>query len=412
MALGFLGSIASGIGKGISGIGRGIRKVPSILDGDGDGGDLPLTPGFNPAARMPKLRRPNPFGAQDLVNRPGDAAEAQLIDMRRPGRDGIWERPPEIGADRPSPLALPARVRPRPFERPSPLTENIDPGSPAPIAAQPGSPTFRKQSPYEEVQSARAAYDQAYVPPQGFGERLKRAALPAIGGLLQGAATGDSGRAIGGLIGGAGMGLFAPKQVYQAEFDRRIKPQILERQAAEEKEEGRARALEDRERAWQKDQAEIARERAQTAGMPSAEEAKAAREADLRLKAEQTKQAGYKGVRSEQIQELDGSISTYNVYADGTRVLIGRSGKAAIEQNKIGSREKVAGMQESGRNARAAASQAGIDRRSATKKGIKTVTDGDIDDAMNEPANKGLNREQVIEIFRKSGFITKGLRRY
>lgn len=226
--------LLSKVGKGIFG---GIKKIPKILGDDGEegGGEMALTPGFNPEARMPQIVRPRAGGVREMLFGQGqDDTGGGPINRPSP-------LAPNAVMDRPSPLALPPNIRPKPDD---------------PITPGPNSPAFRKKTPYEEVQDARTTYNQAYKPPESFGARLKGGIFPAIMGALEGyGQTGDAGGAIGGALGGFGMGTLAPQQVYESQFDQRIKPRILERQKAEEEAAVKARALEDRSRDWQVKQA-------------------------------------------------------------------------------------------------------------------------------------------------------------
>lgn len=356
MAFG-LGAILSGIGKGASAAGKGIfsglKKVPRLLGGeDGDAGPQGLfdrfrTPDFNPNARSPMIANAQPQGP--------------MIEMQR-GGDGTF-------SDRPSPLK-PPNIRPKPLEYPSPMMRNADEN--APLAPQPGSPTFRRKSPYEELRDAKVDYNQAYKPPTGLGDRLKRGILPAISGFIRGGAqTGDLTGAISGAAGGFGGATLAPRQTYEAEFDRTIKPQILERQKAEREEglfqDARRRAgLED-----QYKQAQIQREQRQTAGMPSAEESRMDRESQRKARDAQAT-AQLRGTpQKTQLDDGSGQLWEVMVYPDGNQEWLGLSGQATIKEADRASREKIAKERNESAMARTQATQGAITARQKAGGGAK-----------------------------------------
>lgn len=363
MAFG-LGAILSGIGKGASAAGKGIfsglKRVPRLLGGEDEGpGATPQTlfdrfrtPDFNPNARSPMIANAQPQAETDAFT------------------------------NRPSPLK-PASIRPKPLEYPSPMMRNADEN--APLAPQPGSLTFRRKSPYEEVYDAKVEYNQGYKPPTGVGDRLKRGILPAITGALKGyATTGDAGGAIGGALGGFGGATLAPRQTYEAEFDRTIKPQILERQKAKREEglfqDARRRAgLED-----QYKQAQIQREQRQTAGMPSAEEARMDRQSEVNLRNARA-EAERTGVpKRAQLDDGSGQIWEVDIYPGGRQDWLGLSGGAEIKAEDRASREKIATDKNTAVMQRTQATQGAITARqkggggSGAKGGKKYVSITDI----------------------------------
>lgn len=356
MAFG-LGAILSGIGKGASAAGKGIfsgiKKVPRLLGGeDGNADEMAFTPGFNPAASSPTFKSPQIAGARNLLYRPGQD-DAQPSPMM----------------DRPSPLK-PANIRPKPLEYPSPMMRNVDEG--APITPQSGSPTFRRKSPYEELRDAKVEYNQGYKPPTGLGDRLKRGILPAISGFIRGGAqTGDLTGAISGAAGGFGGATLAPRQTYEAEFDRTIKPQILERQKAEREEglfqDARRRAgLED-----QYKQAQIQQEQRQTAGMPSAEESRMDRESQRKARDAQAT-AQLRGTpQKTQLDDGSGQLWEVMVYPDGNQEWLGLSGQATIKEADRTSREKIAKERNESAMARTQATQGAITARQKAGGGAK-----------------------------------------
>lgn len=383
MAFG-LGAILSGIGKGASAAGKGIfsglKKVPRLLGGEDEGpGATPQTlfdrfrtPDFNPNARSPMIANAQPQAETDAFT------------------------------NRPSPLK-PASIRPKPLEYPSPMMRNADEN--APLAPQPGSLTFRRKSPYEEIYDAKVEYNQGYKPPTGVGDRLKRGILPAITGALKGyATTGDAGGAIGGALGGFGGATLAPRQTYEAEFDRTIKPQILERQKAEREEglfqDARRRAgLED-----QYKQAQIQREQRQTAGMPSAEEARMDRQSEVNLRNARA-EAERTGIpKRAQLDDGSGQIWEVDIYPGGRQDWLGLSGGAEIKAEDRASREKIEANRETGRNTRASQSEAGKSARATAggaKGGKKYVSITDI----REYAKKhGISESQAAAKAKQEGY--------
>lgn len=255
MPFGFLSQIPQLVGRGLGAAAGGIKKAPGLFGQaihQGQDEDLALTPGFNGSLPSPTFKRPQmPTGAVRIDENP----------RMSPGV-----------MDRPSPLQPAPNIRPRPAE---------------PITPMPGSPTFRPQTPQEEIDAAKATHAQNYQPPTGFGGRLKAAAPAVLRGLLAASAGGepDAARSGAGALGGLLTGLIAPRQVAQADFEQRQLPQILARQKREQEQqvfqEARNKAaLEDQYR------------RGQIGAMPSADEARAEREADLKYKAAQTEALG------------------------------------------------------------------------------------------------------------------------
>lgn len=397
MAFG-LGAILSGIGKGASAAGKGIfsglKKVPRLLGGEDEGpGATPQglfdrfrTPDFNPNARSPMIANAQPQGP--------------MIETQR-GNDDVF-------TGRPSPLK-PPNIRPKPLEYPSPMMRNADEN--APLAPQPGSPTFRRKSPYEELRDAKVEYNQGYKPPTGLGDRLKRGIVPAITNALKGyATTGDAGGAIGGALGGFGGATLAPRQTYEAEFDQKIKPKILERQKAEREEglfqDARRRAgLED-----QYKQAQIQQEQRQTAGMPSAEEARMDRQSEVNLRNARAEAERRGTAVKSRINDGAGGIWEVITYPNGQEQWVGLSGEAEIKAEDRASREKIEANRETGRNTRASQSEAGKSARQKGGSGSGAKTSktkaryASMTDVMEYAKANKKSRSQAIADFQNDGW--------
>lgn len=129
------------------------------------------------------------------------------------------------------------------YASPPPALPEISSGRPPMMAAgDPGAitpPTFpsRRPSRLEEMNEARDVYMQK-TPSRG------RAAL--LGGLqaLSGGGSRDLGEAFGQGIGGLIGGLINPRGVRETQFNQRVRPQIMDRFAAEDAERAAARQAE------------------------------------------------------------------------------------------------------------------------------------------------------------------------
>lgn len=220
MAFGFLAAlpgilakgasaVGSGIKTGVTGAAKGVKKVPSIFGRLGEMGNE--DEGIDEEIGIQGAE-----GAQSIFGQLGRKPTA-----RTPG----WN--PNAGADQPR---TPQTMTPR-IATPPTMPEAA-PGVPGGVV-----PTPREPSRQEQLDEAQSVYGQGYKKPQGFGQRLGRAIIPALKGAAEGyARTGNLAGAAGGAAVGAGAGILAPRQVYNQEFDERIKPQILERQEREAKE--------------------------------------------------------------------------------------------------------------------------------------------------------------------------------
>lgn len=405
--------LAQGAKAAGSGIARGAKgatgRVGRLLDAEQSPAKPPaaMTPGFNPDTPLPISNTAVP---SMLVNPSPDVdlPRANLGNLV-PKYDSIAGAtiksapPPRLNEAEASLMKPPGNVPAGPA-MPAPRREDV--GIPQ-LPGREGPPR-----PYDPITAAKYDYVMASPKAEGASGRLKSGLKPAVLGFLQAAAQNKENplaAGLGGAAAGLAGGAIDPTAGREFEFDVLRKPELeaqMKRQQAEE-------VLRS---SREKQSADIEGTRAETdLRRAQADAARAGiKDADL-TKRKQEAEIALIGARTEAIQtgkpvqkdiEVNGQIRTFNVYPDGSMTELGGSAAAATNAANIKSREKVAGMQEAGRNARASQSQAGQDRRAAGKKAIKTVTSEDIDEAMKDPANKGLKRDQVIKVFQKSGYIT------
>lgn len=249
-----------------------------------------------------------------------------------------------------------------------------------------------------------------------FGDRLKSALKTALPGLAQGG--------IGGAIAGAIGGAVDPRQGSRYQFETWQQPGIDAANARQQKEASQRAAITGQ-------QAESAYKTAQAGHLDAQaalDAAKTANEGALIPLQQQKLQSDidYNRAKTEaaktgqpqkyDIKEDDGSISTYQVFADGTQTWVGKSGAAAIHEADRQSRETesglnransrgIAGMHEAGADRRQGRSEAAQDRRANLKQNPEAITEDEFEQLLSAPEHKGLTREQVHEKYKRKGFI-------
>jgi len=153
-----------------------------------------LTPGINPNAPSPLPNIPAPNPRMPLPVRPPEA----VMSTRMPGPPGSSPLP-ETAMGRPN-LPLPA------------------PGIPGGT----GMPPIKQPTRADQYREAKDVYMM------GTPGRGKSALLGALQGGLRGLAQGGLGGAAGGALGGALGGGVNPRGLREAEFNQRVRPEILE----------------------------------------------------------------------------------------------------------------------------------------------------------------------------------------
>lgn len=222
------------------------------------------------------------------------------------------------------------------------------------------------------------------------GERFKGSLLPALLGMVQGVnSSGNTIRdRIGGAIGGFGAGMAGgiadPVAARQYEWQQMYKPEM---DAAEERQQEtleRQRAADRGLLDLEGRKADIDYRRAQAdatrAGMKDAALERELRQSQIRLNEARAEAVSTGKPQIRDIVDVDGKVRTYQVFPDGTTMELGGSARAAMNEQNIGSREKIAEgrnqtavqttqMRQAGATGRTAMTQAGQDRRAAAKTG-------------------------------------------
>lgn len=405
MPFGFLGTLASGIGKGAKFLGGGIKSGVNKLGelGQMEGGDggaasggifpqlkrpVPMTPGFNPSAPMPDLQG---------------------------GKGGMFAKGFDlINRQQPQPNAPP--TLPRPDVMPAePLRESVDISANLPMGRAEASPLAGQMIPTREIKPVRPPdflgtpgstmddtpmnhrryqYQTQYMQDGKVPRRWQDIAMNALHGAVQGfQAGGGLGGALGGAIAGGAGTAISPLHGRDFRFRNEQMPRLMEQQAETER-------LQDRDFEMQKRGADLeglrARTQATIAGTKDAELERQYRQAQIEKMNAET-QARLTG-RPQRFMEYDpqtGLVYESFFYPDGRIERGGQSGGAQIKregfenQRKIGEARNAAGMerviqqgkdaykrtqlQQSGATGRTVITQDRIDKRHKDKLGASTI---------------------------------------
>ena len=266
-----------------------------------------------------------------------------------------------------------------------------------PLPALPGQ---RNPTPYSDINRERYDYNTAHMKRDENGDltsKYKRDWKQVLGNMLMGAAqgaqsVGPHGNALGGLIGGAGVGLggsvASPQASTNFAFDTRRLPEI-ERQQAEAEHE---RALEAARVKAEQDQlmgrAKLgqvlagtehtqARTMATRAGMKDTDMLRQKQQVDIDL-AKARAEAVRMGKPSYRDVEIDGEVHTIQVFPDGAQSDLGVSGRAAMQDKRLQSQEGIAAdrnatslertdRQQKGANYRTGVQQSGANYRTGVQ---------------------------------------------
>lgn len=358
-----------------------------------------------PLFRLPRLNGPNPEDEQQLAVTPGFNPQAgQTLPLKRPS---TYE----------GSLALSLGGEPAPPKVP-PMSQPKGPEG----AAMPGrslpSGVAGPQSPAAEMAEAKEAYNAGYKKPEGFGARLRNFAGGLGRGAIEGIRTGQG--IIPGAISQGALAAADPRGERELQFNQRIAPKIAERQGVEAADlnykrqnaaydQSQSDAALGRRKVETDIAGEEARTRATIAGIPDPEQMRQKSEAEIELKKAQAEAARRGRPVLQDVVGSDGQIHKMQFNPDGSQTDLGVSGAQA----QMKSRETIAASAESGRNTRFSQGEAGKDKRKlmGPGAGLKPVTDKDIDEAMKDKANAGLNRAQVVNIFTKNKYNTAGLKK-
>lgn len=421
MALGFLGNILGKVGSGIGKIGGGIKTGLNRLgemqgdneDSDSGGGMFrmpPMTPGINPSAPMPAMKgRGGMFGKGiDLINRqqamPNNLPQLERPDAPKfePIRDtsNVNAQLPagQIGVTPQQTQTIPERSLPN---------VRIPDFLGAPGATKDFNPMNRAEYDFQTQYMK-----DGHVPVRGWD---------VLANLFHGASegyqrTGDIGGALGGLAAGGVGTVASPLHGRQYRFENEQRPRLLA-------DEQRSQQSEDRGMHVRRGNAEIAgieaRNKATIAGMKDADIERRKAESTIALN-EARRQAAITGqAKTVEVVGDDGQVHVVRVNNDGS-VDLGESGRAAmntqriqsregIADKQIGSREKIAGnaqkgamdrvrAQQGGANYRAGLSQSGQNQRTDKRIQAQYGAGGEyIPPVGSVPGGGGSARERFIQ---------------
>jgi hypothetical protein len=424
-----IGHGAANVGKGI---GRGFKRLGQLGAGEDDLGPGG-TPGFNPNAGYPGLTPGINPDAGRGVRMVEDAVATAENDARA---DSLLERrflpiaPPTMPGGPPPLSPAPSLTNLR-SALPSPLPSGPTPPmvarSAPPVSALPDLvpdmdldrrnvpiPRLPGQKgapiPYNPIDAAKYESVMSHAKRDAEGDLIPKSegggfnrdwGMTLKNALLGGAAAARSARpgedplgaAIGGaLTGGVGSAI-NPQAGYEFAFDVGERPKL-------EAETNRARAEQDRQRIERAAAMDETLKQAQVNRIPLDEEAERAKIAGTRAATEISRRTANRqdaltqsqiklnDARAEAaqtgkavMQDIvgdDGQIRTYQVFPNGAMVEKGGSAKAAMNEQNIKSREKIAtshdrsaesrvGMQQGGANTRNAATIAGAEKRTQMK---------------------------------------------
>src|SRR5262245_59928093 len=268
------------------------------------------------------------------------------------------------------------------------LTPGINPNAPPPppnIAAPPRLPMRAAGNPASiPMPDVNAGVTAPTLPGQSRGQQYagaKAAFLAGTPGHLKSAGLGalrgfQSGGLAGAIAGGA-YGAADPRGLREEEFNRRVRPQILEGFAFEDADRQAQMAAQKAQQESALNQArigEIGSQNAYRSGQLEIAGQNAGRQqaiADSQIKLNEARtEAARLGtpVYKDLIDERDGKVKTFQVFADGRKIPVGGSAAAEFKRADIKSREGIAARREAGVNAREG-------RRESKSKGTKPLSE-------------------------------------
>lgn len=247
MPFGFLGQLASGIGKGAKFLGGGIKSGVNKLGelGQMEGGDGGAASG----GVFPQLKRPS-------VLTPGINPNAPMPDIGG-GKGGMFSKGMElINRQQPQPNAMP--TLPRPDVMPAePLRESVDVSANLPMGRAEASPLAGQMVPTREIKPVRPPdflgtpgstmddtpmnhrryqYQTEHMQDGKIPRRWQDIAMNALSGAAQGfQTTGDLGGALGGAIAGGTGTAISPLHGRDFRFRNEQMPRLMADQAESER---------------------------------------------------------------------------------------------------------------------------------------------------------------------------------
>lgn len=350
MPFGFLGQLASGIGKGAKFLGGGIKsgigKLDKLGQMDGDDGaasggifpqlkrPMPMTPGFNPDAAMPDIGggKGGMFSKGiDLINRQQPQPNA-MPELRRP--DAMPAEPLRESVDVSANLPM-GRAEASPLAGQMVPTREVKPVRPPDFLGVPGS--TMDDTP---INHSRYQYQTQYMQDGKVPRRWQDIAMNALGGAAQGfQSTGDLGGALGGAIAGGAGTAISPLHGRDFRFRNEQMPRLMEQQKEGER-------LEDRGLDVQRRRADMegvqARTQATIAGMKDAGLERQYRQAQIDKLAAQEEaiRLGKDVVRMIPNPET-GKLEEVRFFADGTQQVLGESGTGLLKREGFENQQKM-----------------------------------------------------------------------
>lgn len=384
----FLGRVGQGIGGGIR---KGIGKLGEMGGEDGEmpfpiKKPMPMTPGFNPDAAMPSLKAPM-IGADSGTIGHDPRLRNPLPQLQRPDAPML-------------PPVMPTTRGSVDIEGQLPAGQvSVTPQQTQMIAQRPigevRPPDFlgRKGATMDDtpLNHERYAYENQYMKDGRHPRRWQDIAMTALHGANEGfKATGDWRGALAGAGTGAAGAAISPLAARDLRFDREQLPG-LERSRID-MERGQDRSFE-----MQKRNADLEGSRARTAAtIAGTKDAELERsKLSSLIKLNEAKRLALESGKVQVVEIEDpqtGQVRLLRVNNDGS-VDLGASGRAAMNTDRIESREKIAGnqiksregiadkqigarkvvvgMQQGGANYRAGMSQSGQNNRQKERLGAQ-----------------------------------------
>lgn len=431
MPFGFLGTLASGIGKGAKFLGGGIKSGIGKLNemgGQMEGGDGAASGGI-----FPQLKRPVPMT-------PGINPSAPMPDISG-GKGGMFAKGIDlINRQQPQPNAMPELRRPDAMPPIEPLKDSVDVSANLPMGRAEASPLAGQMIPTREIKPVRPPdflgvpgstmddtpinhsryqYQTQYMQDGKIPRRWQDIAMNALGGAAQGfQSTGDLGGALGGAIAGGAGTAISPLHGRDFRFRNEQMPRLMEQQKEGER-------LEDRG-------LDVQRRRADMEGVQARTQATIAATKDAGLERQYRQAQIDKLAAQEEAIRLGkdvvkvipnpetGQMEEVRFFADGTQQVLGQSGAAMLKREgieaqnqraadqiksregivdkQIGSRERIVNVQQRGATGRTAMTQAGQNQRLDKQLGASGTVPpiGSVPYGPPTPTSDGSARRQAI----------------
>lgn len=226
-----------------------------------------------------------------------------------------------------------------------------------------GTPGSTKD--YNPMNKAEYAYQTQYMKDGRIPRRWQDIALSALHGAGQGFAEGGIGGAIGGAAAAGSGAAISPLHSRQYRFDREQRPRLMADEQRTQKRQSDDIAIQGRN-------ADIAGTQARTAatiaGTKDIELERRKTESLIKLNDAKRQAVATGQARIVEIEDENGQVRIVRVNNDGS-VDLGNSGRAAMNDDRIQSREKISGNQISSREKVAGQAQKGAMDRARVQQG-------------------------------------------